>query len=99
MGDVSFLVSELVGAEGSVVGVDLDGDAVRFADKRRAARAITNVEFREEDARSVHSERLFDAAVGPVHIRRSARILPRDFRAMTPARRAIAGSARVIGAQ
>ena len=64
VGDVSFLVSELVGPSGSVVGVDLDGDAVRFADERRAARAITNVVFRQGDARSVEAERLFDAAVG-----------------------------------
>jgi SAM-dependent methyltransferase len=64
VGDVSLLVSELVGPEGSVVGIDLDGTAVRFADQRRAARAIANVAFREGDARSVKSERLFDAAVG-----------------------------------
>ena len=64
VGDVSFLVSELVGPEGSVVGIDLDGDAVRFADDRRAKRGITNVRFRVADARSVDSERLFDAAVG-----------------------------------
>jgi ubiquinone/menaquinone biosynthesis C-methylase UbiE len=31
VGDVSLLVSELVGPEGSVVGIDLDGNAVRFA--------------------------------------------------------------------
>jgi ubiquinone/menaquinone biosynthesis C-methylase UbiE len=64
VGDVSFLVSELVGPEGSVVGVDLDGDAVRVADERCAARGTTNVEFQEADARSVRSDRLFDAAVG-----------------------------------
>ena len=64
VGDVSFLVSELVGSEGSVVGVDLDGEALRFADERRVARSIANVVFREADARSVHSEHLFDAAVG-----------------------------------
>ena len=64
VGDVSFLVSDLVGPEGSVVGVDLDRDALRRADDRRAARGITNIVFREEDARSVHPERLFDAAVG-----------------------------------
>lgn len=65
-GDVSFLVSELVGPEGSVVGIDLDGDVVRFANERRAARGITNVVFREVNALdgAVHFERLFDAAVG-----------------------------------
>ena len=47
MGDVSFLVSELVGPEGSVVGVDLDSAALRLADERRAARGITNIVLRE----------------------------------------------------
>ena len=64
VGDVSFLVRELVGPAGSVVGVDLDGDAVRLADDRRAALGVTNVVFRMADARHVDCERLFDAAVG-----------------------------------
>jgi SAM-dependent methyltransferase len=64
MGDVSFLVSDIVGPEGSVVGADLDGAALGFANQRRAARGVANVVFREGDARSVDSERLFDAAVG-----------------------------------
>src|SRR5262245_54934827 len=64
MGDVSLLVSELVGSEGSVVGVDLDAGALRFAEERRSAQGITNIIFRKGDARSVESERPFDAAVG-----------------------------------
>jgi len=64
LGDVSFLVSELVGPTGSVLGIDLDGVALRVAEERRAARATTNVEFRQADARSVESQRVFDAAVG-----------------------------------
>jgi len=64
MGDVSFLVSELVGPQGSVVGVDLDRDVLRHAEERRNARAITNVVFRETDARYLDSQHLFDAAVG-----------------------------------
>jgi ubiquinone/menaquinone biosynthesis C-methylase UbiE len=63
-GDVSFLVSALVGAEGSVTGVDLDGDAIAVAGQRRAAQGITNISFRQADARSLDSGRLFDAAVG-----------------------------------
>jgi len=63
-GDVSFLVSEMVGPSGSVTGIDLDGNAIRLADERRVARGITNVVFLESDARSVDSERPFDAAVG-----------------------------------
>ncbi len=64
MGDVSLLLSEIVGREGSVVGIDLDGAALHRADGRRAERGIKNVVFRQADARSVDSGRLFDAAVG-----------------------------------
>lgn len=64
VGDVSFLVSSLVGTRGSVVGVDLDQDALRIAEKRRAEQRLTNVTFRQGDARSIDVERLFDAAVG-----------------------------------
>jgi SAM-dependent methyltransferase len=63
-GDVSFLVSALVGPEGSVTGVDLDSDAVGVAEQRRAAHGLTNVIFRQADARSLDPGRLFDAAVG-----------------------------------
>lgn len=64
VGDVSFLVSELVGPEGSVVGIDIDGDALAIAERRRASSAISNVAFQQSDARSVEAGRLFDAAVG-----------------------------------
>ena len=63
-GDVSFLVSAVVGPDGSVTGVDLDGDAIGVAEQRRAAQGITNISFRQADARSLDSGRLFDAAVG-----------------------------------
>jgi len=63
-GDVSFLVSALVGPEGSVTGVDLDGDAIGVAEQRRAAQQVSNVSFRQADARSPDPGRLFDAAVG-----------------------------------
>lgn len=64
VGDVSFLVSALVGAQGSVVGVDLDQEAIQIAKKRGAEQQLTNVIFRQADARSIEVERLFDAAVG-----------------------------------
>jgi len=63
-GDVSFLVSALVGAGGSVTGVDLDGDAIGVAEQRRGAQGIANVSFRHADARSLDPGPLFDAAVG-----------------------------------
>src|SRR5262249_35347763 len=64
MGDVSFLVSEIVGRTGSVLGIDLDGTALGLAEQRRASRAIANVVFRQGDARSVDAAGPFDAAVG-----------------------------------
>jgi ubiquinone/menaquinone biosynthesis C-methylase UbiE len=63
-GDVSFLAGALVGPEGSVTGVDLDGDAIAVAEQRRAAQQITNVSFRQADARSLDPGPVFDAAVG-----------------------------------
>jgi len=64
VGDVSFLVSELVGPEGSVVGIDIDSDVLALAERRRASSAISNVAFLQGDARSVEPGRVFDAAVG-----------------------------------
>ena len=64
VGDVSFLVAGLVGPEGSVVGVDLDAEALKLAEERRNAKRINNIEFHLSDARSVDSGGLFDAAVG-----------------------------------
>jgi ubiquinone/menaquinone biosynthesis C-methylase UbiE len=64
VGDVSFLVASIVGSQGSVIGVDLDREAIRVAEARRRAKKITNVEFRQSDARSEDFGRGFDAAVG-----------------------------------
>jgi len=63
-GDVSFLISALVGPEGSVTGADVDGDAVAVAEQRRAAQGLTNVSFCQADARFLDPGPLFDAAVG-----------------------------------
>ena len=64
VGDVSFLVASLVGPDGSVAGVDLDAEALKLAEQRRATQGISNIEFRQLDARSLDSVWLFDAAVG-----------------------------------
>jgi len=64
VGDVSFLVAAIVGQDGSVTGVDLDAEAIKVAEKRRTERGLTNIEFRNADARLVEPGRLFDAAVG-----------------------------------
>src|SRR5215475_8081510 len=52
MGDVSFLVAEIVGPSGSVVGIDLDAHALAVAEQRRTAMTLANVSFVHGDFRS-----------------------------------------------
>jgi SAM-dependent methyltransferase len=64
VGDVAFLAAELVGPDGKVVGVDLDGAALEKARKRAAHLQLSNVEFIHGDIRSSELPGPFDAAVG-----------------------------------
>jgi 2-polyprenyl-3-methyl-5-hydroxy-6-metoxy-1,4-benzoquinol methylase len=64
VGDVSFLASEIVGEQGSVVGVDVDRAALQVAERRRAASGIGNVEFRAGSIARAEFDREFDAAIG-----------------------------------
>lgn len=63
-GDVAFLAADLVGATGSVLGVDADPEVVRTARARAEAAGLTNVEFIEDDLRAVDPGESFDAIVG-----------------------------------
>jgi SAM-dependent methyltransferase len=63
-GDVSFIVSELVGPEGSAVGVDRDEATVQTARVRARERGVANVEFVVGDFREVELSGPFDALVG-----------------------------------
>lgn len=63
-GDVAFLVAELVGESGEVVGVDRSSVALTTARSRAAARSIRNVSFLEGDPSEMTFERQFDAVVG-----------------------------------
>lgn len=63
-GDVSRLAAEIVGASGSVLGVDIDGDSIRSARQRTGQSGITNVAFEEGEAASITEVRSFDALVG-----------------------------------
>jgi len=64
VGDMSFLVSEIVGEQGSGVGVDVDEAALNVAERRRTANGISNVEFRAGNIASIEFDRVFDAGVG-----------------------------------
>lgn len=63
-GDVTLLVADLVGPEGAVIGIDREPAALATAAGRAAARGLTRVTFRQEDASTMTVERRFDAVVG-----------------------------------
>jgi len=63
-GDVAFLAAELVGPEGVVVGVDVDGAALANARARAELLGLQNVRFVEGDVRTAALDNDFDAAVG-----------------------------------
>ena len=63
-GDVSFLVAELIGAAGEVVGVDRSPIAIRTANARKAPLVQSNVSFIEGDPAAMTLDHPFDAVVG-----------------------------------
>jgi SAM-dependent methyltransferase len=71
-GDVSFLVADLVGPAGSVVGVDVNPDVVRTASTRAQTLGLTHVCFMHGDIRDLMLDREFDAVVGRLVLMYSA---------------------------
>jgi len=63
-GDVALLAAELVGPNGSVVGIDLDPEVLETARARAAAAERTNVTFQVGDVATQNLDRDFDAVVG-----------------------------------
>jgi SAM-dependent methyltransferase len=63
-GDVAFLVADLVGEAGEVIGVDRAAPALATARKRADALSIRNVSFSEGDPVNMKFERRFDAVIG-----------------------------------
>ena len=64
VGDVAFLVAELVGVDGEVIGTDRSDAALAVARRRAEERSFRNVTFREGDPAEMPFERPFDAVVG-----------------------------------
>lgn len=63
-GDVAFLAADLVGAAGTVVGVDRVSSAIDEARNRATARGLKNVSFRVGDPAEIEFEQPFDAVIG-----------------------------------
>ena len=64
VGDVALLAGRLVGPHGSVVGVDIDGSALRTARARAGRLGLQNLTFIEAEVRNADTGTHFDAAVG-----------------------------------
>ncbi|WP_442753656.1 class I SAM-dependent methyltransferase [Methylocystis sp. JAN1] len=64
MGDVSMAAARIVGASGSVVGVDRDPEGLNRARARASAAQLTNVEFRQAELPHIDANEKFDALVG-----------------------------------
>lgn len=63
-GDVAFASAELVGSDGEVVGVDVNGEILETARGRAREAGFTNVTFMEGDARTLDLGGQFDAVTG-----------------------------------
>ena len=63
-GDVSFLVADLVGKDGHVLGVDRSAEAVERARARAIRRNYSNVSFALGDPSAMPFDQPFDAIVG-----------------------------------
>jgi 2-polyprenyl-3-methyl-5-hydroxy-6-metoxy-1,4-benzoquinol methylase len=64
VGDVSFLTAEIVGPNGSVVGIDLDPGVLAVARRRASENGFAQVTFEQGTIDSVTAPDPFDAAVG-----------------------------------
>ena len=63
-GDVAFLVAELVGNSGEVIGTDRVAAALVTARARAEALGLRNISFRQGDPTEMQFEQPFDAVVG-----------------------------------
>jgi SAM-dependent methyltransferase len=64
VGDVAFLVADMIGASGEVVGTDRSAAALAIARERAATMAPCAVTFRDGDPTEIEFDRPFDAVVG-----------------------------------
>lgn len=88
-GDVALLAASIVGPQGEVVGIDLDGNALEKARARVELLGLSNVRFIQGDIRTAALPDDFDAAVG--------RLVLMYFAEPSEALRAVASHVRTGG--
>jgi ubiquinone/menaquinone biosynthesis C-methylase UbiE len=86
-GDVSFITSDLVGADGRVVGFDLSPGAIAIANKRAEDSSLAGVEFHVGTMESYSAYHDFDAVIGRfilLHLREPAKAIARIAQNVKP---------------
>jgi ubiquinone/menaquinone biosynthesis C-methylase UbiE len=86
-GDVSFILGDLVGTSGKIVGIDLSPGAIAIANRRAEAFGRTRVEFRADAMESYDAYQDFDAVIGRfilLHLREPAKAIARIARGARP---------------
>jgi SAM-dependent methyltransferase len=86
-GDVAFQVAEIVGPSGSVVGVEQDQAQIAVATRRRDRLGLSNVDFRQGDARTFVDAEPFDGAVCRLllmHLPDAAAVLTHQMQNLRP---------------
>jgi len=64
VGDVSFLAARMVGADGTVLGIDRNASSIEIARKRAALENIQNVLFEAAELDAFDTAKSFDALIG-----------------------------------
>jgi SAM-dependent methyltransferase len=93
LGHVAFALAEIVGPEGSVVGIDQAVPLLEVAEQRRRDAGLDHVSFVEADVRAFEPEEPFDALVGRLilfHLPDAADVLRHHARSLRPRGRVVA---------
>ena len=64
VGDVAFLAADLVGPDGTVVGLDRSETVLARARERAAERGLTNIDFRSGELQGWQADDEFDVVIG-----------------------------------
>jgi len=87
VGDVSFLAARMVGATGTVLGIDRSASSIETARRRANAIHIRNVQFETAELDTFNTAQTFDAVIGRlvlVHQPNPAATLRRFRKLLTP---------------
>ena len=92
VGDISLIAARLVGADGQVTGVDIDGEALSICRQRAREQGFTHVNFEQANVLEFQPKAPVDATVGRhilIHTREPMALFKTAFAALKPGAMAI----------